>query len=108
MEAAKNTQEFTKLLPMYFPDTNITRKMHILSFVLPKIIENDETQNICYKFLKVERAGERFHQIWNTLTRTRFFSVRDKKLKLLYTFKEYKNYLYLNKSLLKKILIFLV
>ena len=86
---------------MYFPDTNITWKMHILSFVLPKIIENYETHNICYKFLKVEQAGERFHQIWNTLTRTKFFSVRDKKLKLLYTYKEYKNYLYLNKSLFK-------
>ena len=74
----------------------ITRKMHLTSdFVLPKMILADKTANICYKFLKVEQAGERLHQIWNLLYRTRFFSVRNGKSQLLYAFMEYENLLYI-------------
>ena len=73
--------------------------MHIIGFVIPDLILNDFSENICYKFMKVEQAGERLHNLWNTLTRSRFFSVNDKKKKMLLTFKEYENMLYLNKKL---------
>ena len=89
-----NCSQFTKKFPIYFPSSNITRKMHLTSdFVLPKMIKEDKTANICYKFLKVEQAGERLHQIWNLLNRTRFFSVRNGKSQLLYAFMEYENLL---------------
>ena len=98
IEAADNCSQFTKKFPIYFPSSSITRKMHLMSdFVLPKMILADKTANICYKFLKVEQAGERLHQIWNLLNRTRFFSVRNGKSQLLYAFMEYENLLYIPK-----------
>ena len=55
------------------------------------------TDNILYKILKVEQAGEHLHQKWNMLDQTRFFAVRNGCDKLLYTFMEYENNLYLKK-----------
>ena len=57
--AAENCRKFTKVFPIYFPDMNITRKMHNLSFFVPLVIENDKTENICYKYLKIEQAGKK-------------------------------------------------
>ena len=96
-EAADICSKFTKKIPIYFPEWNITRKMHLLGFVIPKIIRNDKSHNICYKFLKVEQAGERIHQKWNMLTQARFFSVRNGKEKLFLMFEEYENSLYIKK-----------
>ena len=94
-KATETTEKFTKKFPIFFPNKSITRKMHLLSFVIPKIIREDTSNhNICFKFLKVEQAGERFHNVWNTLTRTKFFAVKDKRQKLLFTFKEYENLIY--------------
>ena len=64
-EAAKVSASFTKKFPIYFPSASITHKMHLLGFVFPKVIRNDTTDNILYKILKVEQAGERLHQKWN-------------------------------------------
>ena len=94
-EAAKVCESFTKKYPIFFPSGSITHKMHILGFTLPKVIQNDETDNIMYKILKVEQAGERIHQKWNMLDQTRFFAVRNGCDKLLYTFLEYEHNLYL-------------
>ena len=71
--------------------------MHITGFVIPKHIREDKTDNIFFKILKVEQAGERLHQKWNMLTQTRFFAVRNGCEKLLYTFMEYENNLYMKK-----------
>ena len=70
--------------------------MHLLGFFIRKLIEKDKSENICYKFLKVEQAGERIHHIWKVLEKTRFYAVRKEKDKLLYTFLEYENSLYIN------------
>ena len=95
--AAENAAAFTKKLPFYFPSVSITRKMHILGFVIAPIIANDKSQNICYKMLKIEQLGEKIHAIWNLLHRTRFFSIRNGCQRLLNTFMEYENSLYVNK-----------
>ena len=58
--ASENLKKFTNRFPILFPNQNITRKMHILSFVLPNLVENDKSDNLCHKYLKVEQAGERF------------------------------------------------
>ena len=94
--ATKEAKEFTKLFPIYFPEQSITRKIHILGFVIPKFIREDTSDNICHKFLKIEQAGERVHNVWNTLTRRRFFAIKDKKMKLKSIFMEYENSLYRN------------
>ena len=70
--------------------------MHLLGFFIRKLIEEDQSENICYKFLKVEQAMERIHHIWKVLEKTRFYSVRTEREKLLYTFLEYENSLYIN------------
>ena len=58
---------------------------------------NDKSQNICYKMLRIEQLGEKIHAIWNLLHRTRFFSIRNGCQRLLNTFMEYENSLYVNK-----------
>ena len=100
--AAKAAENFTRLFPIYFPDQSITRKIHTLGFTLPDMIRNDKSENICYKYLKLEQAGERVHNIWNTLKRSRFFAIKDSKLKLYYTFLEYENNLYVDKNMFNK------
>ena len=57
-EAAANVSAyFTKKYPIYFPNANITHKMHITGFVIPKHIKEDKTENIFFKILKLEQAG---------------------------------------------------
>ena len=95
-KAASTSASFTKKYPVYFNNASITHKMHITGFVIPKEIRNYKTDNILYKILKVEQAGERLHQKWNMLTQTRFFAVTNGCDKLLYTFLEYENNLYID------------
>ena len=45
---------FTKKMPFYFPEVPITRKMHVMAFVISPLIATDKTPNICYKYLKLE------------------------------------------------------
>ena len=97
-DAANSAKDFTKYFPVYFPEQNITRKMHVIGFVIPELIEKDTSDNICHKFLKLEQAGERVHNIWNSLIRTRFFAIKDSNKKLLSTFLEYENLLYVDKK----------
>ena len=75
-EAALTCEKFTKVFLILFPKVNITRKMHIISFVLPRVIRQDRTLNMCYKLLQVEQAGERLHHIWNILIQSRFFAIK--------------------------------
>ena len=71
-EAVLISASFTKKYPVYFEDGSITHKMHLIGFVIPKVIRNDKSDNIMYKIVKVEQAGEKLHQKWNTLDQTRF------------------------------------
>ena len=59
-------KKFATQSPVLFPDKNITRKMHVLSFVAQKQIR---TQNLVYKMLKVEQIGEYVHSKVNELSR---------------------------------------
>ena len=95
--AAANAAEFTKKLPFYFPEVSITRKMHLLGFVISPIIAKDTTPNICFKYLRIEQLGEKLHAICNLLMRTRFFAVRNGCQKLLSMYMEYENSLYIKK-----------
>ena len=88
--AAENAALFTKKLPFYFPEVPITRKMHLMGFVISPLIATD-------KHLKLEQMGERLHAIWNLLHRTRFCSVRNGNERLMNMFIEYENSLYVKK-----------
>ena len=57
-----NIEKFTELFPVLFPDTHITRKMHVLSIVAPVQIRK---QRSVYKMLKIEQAGEVLHKTLN-------------------------------------------
>ena len=71
--------------------------MYIFSVVLPDIIMTEDSRNICFAFLRVEQAGKRLHQVWNSIVRNHFFSIKNKKQKYLSTFLEYENMLYVDK-----------
>ena len=66
-----------------------------MGFVISPLIANDKTDNICYKYLKLEQMGEWLHAIWNLLYRTRFFCIRNGNDRLLNMFMEYENSLYI-------------
>ena len=96
--AAENAALFTKK----FPSTSLARSSHHEEnasdgFVISPLIATDKTQNICYKYLKLEQMGERLHAIWNLLHRTRFCSVRNGNERLMNMFIEYENSLYVKK-----------
>ena len=44
---------------------HITRKMHVLCFVLPSYIRSGQI----YKYLKIEHQIENLHQMWNEFER---------------------------------------
>ena len=55
-------------------------------------IATDKTQNICYKYLKLEQMEERLHAIWKQI-----FSVRNGNDRLMNMFMEHENSLYVKK-----------
>ena len=60
-ECAKACEQFTKIFPMRF-NRSLTRKMHVLSLILPKHIRE---KGLYYEFLCLEQAGERAHNRFN-------------------------------------------
>ena len=50
---AANAAAITKKLPFSFPNVLVTRKMHLLGFVIAPIIANDISSNICLKYLRI-------------------------------------------------------
>ena len=60
-KCAQACEKFTKIFPLRFA-RSLTRKMHVLSFVLPKYIRE---KGMYYEFLCLEQAGERAHNIFN-------------------------------------------
>ena len=61
MKCAQACEEFTKIFPLKF-DRPLTRKMHVLSLILPKHIRE---KGLYYEFLCLEQAGERAHNRFN-------------------------------------------
>lgn len=41
--AAENAALFTKKIPFYFPEVPITRKMHLMGFLISPLISTDKT-----------------------------------------------------------------
>ena len=72
--------------------------MHLLGFVISPLIENDKSENICFKIIKIEQLGEKIHTIWNLLHRIRFFAIRNGCQKLLHMFTENDNSLYVREA----------
>ena len=79
--------EFGEFYPVYFPEKNLTRKMHSLSYVFPRFIRE---QNICYKMLKLEQEGERLHHVLNEIER-RYENIKKQPLRYFYMLLEYEN-----------------
>ena len=101
IEAANNCRQFTQLFPVMFPEGKITRKMHVFSFIFPDLIMKSSSKNDFYTFLKVEQGGEKMHAVWNMLRRSKYFSIRDKKVQFLFTFLNHENLLYIDKGMFK-------
>ena len=88
-EAAKLCEKFGEVLPINCPDENISRKSHSLVFVFPKFIRE---QNLCYKMLKLEQAGEKLHSTLNELERL-LCRIKNKETRYWILLKEYENLL---------------
>ena len=71
-------QRWGEMLPILFPDRNITRKGHLLSIHLPETLKKLRT---FYMFYKTEQAGEKIHSQFNKLM-TRWKSRRPKDARL--------------------------
>ena len=81
-EAAQACENYTKRFPVLFKRA-MTRKMHVISCVLSRDIwENGDY----YKYLKLEQAGERLHNVLNQLER-QYASVMNIALRYFYMLK---------------------
>ena len=83
-------QEWSKLLPILFPERNITRKGHVLSIHIPQYITKYRS---FYRYYKLEQMGESIHAQMNMLMR-RLAPVRPKSRRL---WKIIENYEMMNK-----------
>ena len=83
-ELAKTCEEFCVKFPVMFA-RNMTRKMHLLSFVCPEFIRNSK---FYYKIYKVEQKGESMHHAFNKLNE-QFNNIIDKPHKLFLIIREY-------------------
>ena len=87
-KGAQLCESFGEFYPVFFPENNLTRKMHSLSYVFPRFIRE---QNICYKMLKLEQEGERLHHVLNEIER-RYENIKNKPLRYFYMLLEYENF----------------
>ena len=90
-------ESFGEVFPVNFPTSNITRKMHSLAVVFPKYIRE---QNIVYKMLKLEQAGEALHKELNDLERS-LINIRNKSFRYYHLLKAYYNKLNLPMDVFK-------
>ena len=90
-------ESFGEVFPVNFPTSNITRKMHSLAVVFPKYIRE---QNIVYKMLKLEQAGEALHKELNNLERS-LLNIRNKSFRYYHLLKAYYNKLNLPMDVFK-------
>jgi hypothetical protein len=90
-------ESWSKRLPILFPERNITRKGHVLSFHIPEYLRKYRTY---YQYYKLEQAGESIHAKFNKLM-TRFASMKPKEKRLWKMIEEYERSNLINKDNLK-------
>ena len=64
---AKEAEMYGHDFPILFPNETLSRKQHVLCFILPKYIR----EGTCYKFMKIEQKMEYTHALMNNLETTR-------------------------------------
>ena len=74
MDKIKTCEEWSKQLPVLFPERNITRKGHVLSVHVPEYLT--ENPKLFHKFFKLEQRGEALHAKVNQMQRARFFNIK--------------------------------
>ena len=85
--ASLGTQGKCTLRPVLFPDESITRKQHVVSFVLPKYIREGKI----YKYMKIlERKSENLHCVFNALER-KFVSAVNQAKRFFFMLREYEH-----------------
>ena len=77
MDKIKTCEEWSKQLPVLFPERNITRKGHVLSVHVPEYLT--ENPKLFHKFFKLEQRGEALHAKVNQMQRARFFNIKPEK-----------------------------
>ena len=65
-EITNYCQEWSKLLPVLFPERNITQKGHVLSIHIPQYLAKYRS---FYRYYKLEQMGESIHAKMNMLMR---------------------------------------
>ncbi len=65
-ELVYHCEAWSKKLPVLFPERNVTRKGHTLSFHVPQYLIKYKT---FYRYYKLEQAGESIHATMNRLMR---------------------------------------
>ena len=80
MDKIKTCEEWSKQLPVLFPERNITRKGHVLSFHVPEFLK--VYPNLYYRFFKLEQRGEALHAKVNKMERTRFSHIKPETKKV--------------------------
>ena len=94
---AMNCELFCERFSVLFPSQNITRKMHVLSCVLPRYVREGNV----YKYLKILQKGENLHAVFNQLER-RFINVKIRYVRYFLMLKEYYNMLKTDTSMFDK------
>ena len=84
--AAQSCEKFTKRFPVLFK-RSMTRKMHVLSVVLPRDIR---ATGDYYKYLRLEQAGEKMHHILNELE-IQYGNVKNQAYRFYLMIKEVEN-----------------
>ena len=86
LETIRVCQEWSKQLPLLFPERNITRKGHVLSIHVPEFLL--KYPNLYYMFYKLEQRGEAIHALFNKLHRQKFQCIRPAGTRLLMMIEE--------------------
>ena len=91
-------QEWGKLLPVLFPERNITRKGHALSIHIPEYLQKFRTY---YRYYKLEQMGESIHATMNGIGR-KLAPIRPKSRRLWKIVEQYEMMNHVDKSLIAK------
>jgi hypothetical protein len=97
-EIVSYCQEWGKLLPVLFPERNITRKGHALSIHIPEYLEKFRTY---YRYYKLEQMGESIHATMNSIGR-KLAPIRPKSRRLWKIVEQYEMMNHVDTSLIAK------
>ena len=97
MDKKKACEEWSKQLPVLFPERNITRKGHVLSVHVPEYLQANP--KLFHKFFKLEQRGESVHAKVNQMNRARFFHIKPEKKRVAKTMVELERFNHVDKEL---------